>query len=229
MDGFDVLQELAGLTYGGLFALALSANMIMPVPEELILLATGYFVAKGVFNFWISGGLFILGMMISDAVLYYLALTGTKFLGRFRKTIKNNRFLRDDGWVRKHIRKIIFVSRFLVYLRWIGPVLSGTTKYSFKKFILLDLLALLLYVPLVLFLGHYFEGYIDRIVSDINRIRNVFLLILSVIALGIIIKNVNRKFIRSITKTIDGFTPSWIPGLSIKKDEDDAEGKKDSE
>lgn len=216
MDGTELIQELGGLTYGGLFALALSANMLMPVPEELILLATGYFVAKGIFNFWISGGIFILGMIISDTVLYYLAYTGTKILKRFNKTISNNKFLRDDGFVKSHIRKIIIVSRFLVYLRWIGPVLSGTTKFKYQKFILYDFLALLVYVPLVLFLGEYFEGAIDRIVEDVNRIRNIFLLLFSIAVLAFLIKNMNKSFIYYITKKIDKFTPSWIPGISIK-------------
>jgi hypothetical protein len=31
-------------------------------------------------------------------------------------------------------------------------------------------------------------------------------------------KNINKKFIKSITDTIDEYMPTWIPGLSIKKD-----------
>lgn len=217
IESFDI-NGIGGITYGGMFILALISNMVVPVPEEIILVIVGYFTAKGKFNFLYSYGIFMIGMFISDTILYYMAYKGAKITKRFYKKIENNRYLKDEGFVKKHIKKIIIFSRFLMYLRWIGPVLSGITRVRYKTFAIYNFFALLVYVPLVLFLGFYFENYIDKIISDVNRIRNTFLMILSIILIIIIAKSINKKFLKTITDTIDEYMPTWIPGLSIKKE-----------
>jgi len=211
------LSSIGGLTYSGMFGLALISNMVVPVPEEIILLIVGYFTAKGQFNFILSYIIFVTGMFISDTFLYLMAYKGARITKRLEKKIQNNRHLKDEAFVRKHIKIIIIVSRFLMYLRWIGPVLSGITKVRYKTFAFYNTLALLIYVPFILWLGRYFENYIDNIISDVNRIRNGLLLILSIIVISLLFKLINKKFIRSITQTIDEYTPTWIPGLSVKK------------
>lgn len=216
-ESFDI-AGIGGLTYGGMFVLALISNIVVPVPEEIILIVVGYFTAKGHFVFLYSYGIFVAGMFVSDTILYHMAYRGARITKRLREKIENNRHLKDEGFVKRHIKKIIVISRFLMYLRWIGPVLSGISRVPYKKFALYNFLALLLYVPLILFLGFYFENYIDKIMSDVNRIRNIFMMIFSIILLIIIAKNANKKFIKSITDTIDGYIPTWIPGLSVKKD-----------
>ncbi len=217
LESLDI-NQIGGLTYSGMFVLALISNMVVPVPEEIVLVVVGYFSAKGHFNFLYSYGIFVSGMFISDTILYHMAQRGARITKRLQKKIENNRHLKDEGFVKKHIKKIIFISRFLMYLRWVGPVLSGIAKVPYKKFALYDFIALLVYVPLVLFLGFYFENYIDKIMSDVNRVRNIFMLIFSIIVLVFLAKNANKNFIRSITETIDEYTPTWIPGLSVKKD-----------
>jgi len=224
-ESLDV-NQIGGLTYGGMFILALIANMVVPVPEEIVLIAVGYFSAKGQFNFLYSYGIFVAGMFVSDTILYFMAYKGSRITKRLQRKIENNRHLKDEGFVQRHIRKIIFISRFLMYLRWIGPVISGVARVPYKKFAILDFLALLVYVPLILFLGFYFENYIDKIISDVNRIRNIFMLIFSIIVLIFIAKNANKNFLRSITETIDEYTPTWIPGLSVKKEKFKNEEKK---
>lgn len=216
-ESLDV-ASIGGLTYGGMFVLALISNMVVPVPEEIVLVAVGYFSAKGHFSFLYSYFIFVSGMFISDTVLYYMAFKGARITKRLRTKIENNRHLKDEGFVKNNIKKIIVFSRFLMYLRWIGPVLSGITRVPYKKFAIYNLLALLMYVPLILFLGFYFENYIDKIMSDVNTIRNIFMMVLSVFILIFIFKNLNKKFIRTITETIDEYTPTWVPGLSVKKD-----------
>lgn len=210
-------NSIGGITYSGMFGLALIANMLMPVPEEILLLIVGYFTAKGTFSFLYSYVIFVVGMFISDTVLYIMAYKGARITKALARKVENNRHLKDQGFVKRHIKKIIIGSRFLMYIRWVGPVLSGVAKIPYKTFAIYNAIALAIYVPFVLSLGRYFENYIDNIISDVNKIRNVFMLILSVIILSVLAKLVNKKFIRSITETIDEYTPTWIPGLSMKK------------
>jgi membrane protein DedA with SNARE-associated domain len=211
------ITDISGLTYGGMFFLALSANMIVPVPEEIVLLVVGYFTAKGHFSFLYSYIIFVVGMFISDTALYHMAYRGARITRNLSRRVEKNKHLKDEGFVKKHIIKIIIISRFLMYLRWIGPVLSGVAKVPYTNFAKYNFIALLAYIPIVLWLGFYFENQIDKIISNVNMVQNIFLFIFSILLLTILAKIINKKFIRSITETIDEYTPTWVPGLSVKK------------
>jgi membrane protein DedA with SNARE-associated domain len=216
MEEIEIIQKLSGLSYGGIFFVALTANIIIPVPEEITLLASGFLVAKGIFNFAPTAFLFITGMLISDTFLYHMAKSGTKYISKFKKKIAKNRYLKDSGFVKKHIIKIIVISRFVIYLRWIGPVLSGTTRTPFKKFIFWDFVALIVYVPFMLFLGDYFQNNIGRILSGEANPLNYLLVIVGVVALIIFFKKVNKDLLRNVTSQVVEQTRTWIPGVKKK-------------
>lgn len=215
MDGSnEIVRDLAGLSYGGIFLVALTANIVIPVPEEVTLLATGFLVAKGVFEFLPTAFLFVTGMMISDTILYNLAKRGTKYLEKLKKRINKNRYLRDSQFVRKHIKKIIVISRFVIYFRFIGPVLAGTTKTPYKTFIFYDTLALILYVPFVLFLGDYFQNNIQQIIEGgAGVLRNYLLIAVGVIVLAIFFRRMKKSLLREISYKIDEYKKTIIPGL----------------
>lgn len=218
-----VIKWVGGLEYSGVFLLALAANMIVPVPEEVVLLISGYLTGVGIFKYHIVVGLFIVGMFISDVVLFYLSRKGGKYIQKLKEKIKTKNLAQDSEFVVKNIKKIIFISRFLVYIRFIGPVLAGTTKTKWKTFLFYDFIALCVYVPFVLFIGNYFHENISLIINGVARFRNYALFILFIIAIYLLFKYINKSFIRKITTSVMDYVPTIIPGLSIKKEkiEDD--------
>ena len=90
---------------------------------------------------------------------------------------------------------------------------------SWKKFISYEIPALLIYVPLLLALGDYFQDRIEFITSGVGIVRNGILVLVGILFLiGI------SKFIRDIT--FGDYTLSfngtkeertWIPGIYKKK------------
>ena len=46
-----ITESIGGLTYGGIFILALLPNLFIPVPEEIVLLAMGYLTGIGIFAY----------------------------------------------------------------------------------------------------------------------------------------------------------------------------------
>jgi len=209
---------MGGLSYGGVFILALMSNIIIPIPEELVLLGMGYLTSLGVFKYYLVSIIFILGMLTSDYILYSLAKRGSKLTKKLQEKLEKKGILKNKEYLEKHINKIIFFSRFLVYLRFIGPVVSGTLGIDRKKFIKYDLLALVIYVNIFLGLGNYFHKQISFVTAGVARFKNYLLIVLAVVLSVLLLRYIQKNFLKWITM-IGEYIPTIIPGLE-KKEED---------
>ncbi len=217
-DSNAIIASLGGLSYFGVLILAMLSNMFIPVPEELILVVMGYLSGNGLFMYPMVMGIFILGLMISDYALYSLTLRGSRLVRGFIKRLQKRGLLKNEGYTRRHIKKIIFFSRFLVYLRFIGPVMSGYLKVDRKTFLTHNFLALVIYVNIFLGLGHHFHKQIEIITEGVGRFKNYLLTGLLIVFTIVVLRYIQKNFI-SWLRRIGEFIPTIIPGLEIKTPE----------
>lgn len=216
-----IIDSLSGLHYTGLFLIALISNLFIPVPEELILLGVGYLTGIKTFSYVASMAIFIVGMLVSDIFLYTLAKKGNKLVQKPMRVLQKRGVLANKEFARSHIRKIIFFSRFLVYLRFAGPVMAGWLKLKTRIFIIYDLLALVIYVNIVMGLGNYFHRQIFVITEGVVRFKN-YLITFLLIALTIwLFKTIRRKWLKFIRQFND-YVPTIIPGLEQKMREEES-------
>lgn len=213
-----ILDSVGGLSYFGVFILAILSNVVIPVPEELILVVMGYLSGNGVFAYAIVMALFIAGLMLSDYILYSLAYRGSKLVNGFIKKLQKRGLLKNESYARRHIKKIIFFSRFLVYLRFIGPIMSGYLRIDRKTFLSYNFLALVVYVNVFLGLGNHFHKQIEVISAGVARFKNYLFVALIVVGTIIVLRFIQKNFIGWL-RTIGEFIPTIIPGLEIKEPE----------
>ena len=121
----------------------------------------------------------------------------------------------DSKFVENHIGKIIFMSRFLVQLRFIGPFFAGRLKVEFRKFAMLDLAALFVYVPVLMWAGHYFANRIDEIFDGIGTFKNILLILVGVVILWAVGQAVKKAFLADwvFGKKFDEelYKKTWMP------------------
>lgn len=210
-----IANSLGGLPYGGMFIVAFLSNIFLPVPEEVILLATGYLTGIGIFSYPLMVGIFVAGMLISDYFLYSLSYKGSKLVKRLHKKLEQKGLLKDEKYLRSHIKKTIFFSRFLIYLRFIGPVVAGYLKTDKKTFLTYDFLALVIYVNIFLGLGNYFHKQIRFITDGVARFKNYLEILLIAIITVLVLKFIQKNFLKWMKKARE-YMPTIIPGLEIK-------------
>ena len=216
MEGTDLIaNSLGGLSYGGLFVVALLSNIVIPVPEELVLLATGYLTGIGVFEYASVVLIFIAGMLLSDYILYSLSYHGSSLVSKLHKKLEKKGLLKNQAYMRRHIKKIIFFSRFLVYLRFIGPVVAGSLKVRPKTFLTYDFIALIIYVNIFAGLGNYFHDQIKFITDGVAKFKNYILIGLAAIITIIIFRYIEKNFLKWMY-TVSEFVPTIIPGLEMR-------------
>jgi membrane protein DedA with SNARE-associated domain len=196
--GPEILNEVGALSYAGVFVLSLLANIIVPIPEELTMLAIGYFVGRGIFDGYLIIPIVIAGLLISDIVLFILAKRGSRVVTLLYEKFFAKRIAKRGGvrWTKRHIGKIIVISRFLIQFRFLGPFLAGHRKISIWKFIRYDLLALVIYVPLYILLGAFFHHKVQYIIDKVGVARNLIFIVIGVLVLIAIVKFMYRFFFK---------------------------------
>lgn len=213
-----ILNSIGGLSYFGVLILAIMSNVVIPVPEELILIAMGYLSGNGLFMYPLVMAIFIIGLMISDYVLYSLAFRGSKLVKGFIKRLQKRGLLKNEAYTRKHIKKIIFFSRFLVYLRFIGPIMSGYLRVNRKTFLSNNFLALVVYVNIFLGLGHHFHKQLEFVTAGVARFKNYLFIALIVVGTIVALRYIQKNFIKWLKKIVE-FIPTIIPGLDSSSEE----------
>lgn len=213
-----IISSVGGLSYGGIFILAILSNIFIPVPEELILVVMGYLSGNGMFLYPIVMTLFIGGLMLSDYCLYSLAFSGSKLVRRLIKKLEKRGLMKNEAHTRRHIKKIIFFSRFLVYLRFMGPIMAGYLRVKRKMFLSHNFLALVIYVNIFLGLGHHFHKQIEFITAGVARFKNYLLIALFAIGTIVVLRFIQKNFMKWL-RHISGFVPTLIPGLEMRDPE----------
>lgn len=189
----EIIRQVSAMSYLGIFALSFTANIVVPVPEEIVILAIGYVGGTDAINFWIALVMVIVGSFASDLGMFALSRNNNRFVTGFYNKFFVKIFPVDQEFLKVHSEKVVFFSRFLVQLRFLGPFIAGQIRMSWKRFIFWDLLALIVYVPILMWAGHYFAKSLDRIFDGINTVRNI-VIVLAVLAVLWAIGKMIRKF-----------------------------------
>lgn len=162
----DVLIEFfSNYGYAAVFLVLLLCGFGLPIPEDITLVSGG--VIAGLYAD-INPHLMLLvslaGVIVGDSIMYWLGrIYGSKIL-RFRPmkkliTLQRLRLVREK--FAKYGNWVLFIARFLPGLRAPIYVVSGITKkISYTRFVLIDLLAASISVPIWIYLGHF--GALNR-------------------------------------------------------------------
>ncbi len=159
-----VAAYLERQSYFGVFFLLFLGAFGPSPPEEVVLLIAGFLVFKKVARFPLMVGAELLGIVISDSILY-------GFGRLFGSSLDRHRFMRKIFSPRK-IRKIkesfhryryryLFLARYLYGLRPVVFFTAGASRMAIGPFVLTDLAASLVNCLVWTGLGLYFGGRID--------------------------------------------------------------------
>ena len=174
----------------------------LPIPEDISLIAAGYFSWRG------DQGLYP-GLNVHKAFAVCLAAvlagdTLSFFLGRFfgrrvltsklaRKYFTPRRQLRVRAYFRKFGSKVVLVGRFTPGLRFTIFFTAGTLHVRPAVFLIYDFTAAAFSVPVLVYSAWFFGGQIDRVVLLARRTEHGILLAMVVGAAVLVIKAVRKR------------------------------------
>ncbi len=172
--------------YAGLFLILFLCGLGLPIPEELTLLAAGFFLHLEMIHLYPTLATVFVGVLIGDLAMYSIGRKwgrGILTHRHMRKFFSDQRLERARQFFCDHGSKTILIARFLSGFRVAAFLAAGTMGMMPAKFLILDTLAALIMVPLFLLLGYTFGANIDWLSNLFTRID--FLLKLAAVLTGI--------------------------------------------
>jgi len=177
------------LSYFSYFGIVISlafSGYIVPLPEEIVLLLVGYLAGFGFFDIYWALAMSVLGVFLGDAIVFWLGLKGGGLMGRIKSRMRPDKIARYEEFMRRHAGRSIFLLRFVVGLRFLSPLFAVSLGIKFSKFQFYDFLAIMIYVPIVVFLGYAFHQNISLLIGKAQAVRHVVFTVLEV-GVGVII------------------------------------------
>jgi len=181
------INYIEHFSYLGIVAIGAAVGYLVPIPEEIFLLLVGYIAGIGVYNIYLANLFAIIGILTGDNILFWLSrYEGGKIISRFKRSVDRHKVMKYKRLMKKHIGKTLFTLKFLVGLRILSPFLAGSMKVRWRIFQFYNLLAVLVYVPLITFLGFHFHNKLASVIAGVEFARHLVFL-LSLALLGILV------------------------------------------
>jgi membrane-associated protein len=157
----------------------------IPVPNEVTILTGGILVDNGVLNFWITYGCILLGLLLAVTVGYLLGkFVGSKVLAVVNKKKRGYRHLiRAQQIYNKYGDIALCLGLFIPVVRYLMPVLAGTSGVRYKKFAMLTYSTAIIWTAGFFTLGVFYGDHIPSLLQSVN----VMTVIISVLIIALLV------------------------------------------
>jgi membrane protein DedA with SNARE-associated domain len=159
----------AYLWLGGILLLC---GLGLPIPEDISLIAAGYFAWKGVLDVHLAFAVCLAAVLMGDTMAFFMGrLFGRRVLASnlAKRYFTPRRQLRVRAYFRKYGSKVVLVGRFTPGLRFTIFFTAGTLHVRPSVFFIYDFAAAIISVPVLVYSAWYFGHQIDRVVLLARR------------------------------------------------------------
>jgi membrane protein DedA with SNARE-associated domain len=182
------------LSYLGIFLWFLFTQLIviMPIPEEVVLLLIGYLSARGVWEPFIAGAIAYFTLLLADNIFYFLARSGNRWVLRIMGKREGKFRQRAEAGMKRNMPKTLFGLTFVPRLRFFGPIMAGALRVRWWVFLVVDAAAIFIFVSIYVSIGFIFHNSIARLFKGVLALQAI-LVAAAVVVIAIVIVVVLRR------------------------------------
>lgn len=181
--------------YIWLAGVLLLCGLGLPIPEDISLIAAGYFAYKGVLDVHLAFAICFTAVLVGDSMAFFMGrFFGRRVLaGRFaRRYFTPRRQLRVRAYFRKFGSKVVLVGRFTPGFRFTIFFTAGTLHLRPSVFFLYDFLAAAFSVPVLVYAAWFFGGQIDRVIKYARQTEHGIVLVVVTVVAVVAVKGWRR-------------------------------------
>jgi membrane protein DedA with SNARE-associated domain len=193
------IEHLSSMTplgaYLWLTGILLLCGLGLPIPEDVSLIAAGYFSYKGVLYLHKAFAVCFFAVLAGDTFAFFLGRWfGQRMLASpwMRRYFTPKRQRRVRAYFRKFGSKVVFLGRFTPGLRFSIFFSAGMLHLRPSVFFIYDTLAAMISVPVLVYLAWFFGGQIDHVVAFARHTEHGILVALAIVA-GVVLFRAYRK------------------------------------
>lgn len=182
MDLFSyAVSGLQSFGYFAIFFLIILGSLGLPLPEECILLLSGYLASVGFFKIWLVMIFGLVGTLAGDNLGYWLARKkGLDFMLKYGEifSVQKKHLKKAEDFFKRHGGKAVLFSRFILGFRFFGPVLAGVSNMKWSRFQIYNLIGAVIWIPFITFLGYLLGTNVVALMANITTIGHILFAIL---------------------------------------------------
>ena len=151
-----IMSVISSLGYWGVVLLMAIESANIPLPSEIIMPLSGFLVAKGVFNLYLTALAGAVGCAIGSVFSYWLgAWGGRPLVEKYGKYILISHHDLDlaDRWFSRYGEATVFFSRLLPIVRTFISFPAGIARMNFLRFVVYSFLGSLPWTLLLAWIG----------------------------------------------------------------------------
>ena len=182
----------------------------LPIPEDISLIAAGYFAWRGVLDVHMAFIVCLSAVLLGDTMSFFMG----RYFGRrvlssrlAQRYFTPRRQLRVRAYFRKFGSKVVLVGRFTPGLRFTIFFTAGTLHVRPAVFLIYDFAAAAFSVPVLVYSAWFFGDQIDRVVVYARHTEHGILLAIVIAAVVIVIKTLKRRRARAAARAAAGLVP----------------------
>lgn len=191
------------LNYGSLalFALLALGIVALPVPEETLLIFSGFLVHQGTLSLLPTILAAFFGSAVGITLSYIIGTTGGLYLikkyGPYVR-ITEVKITKVHNWFERYGKWVLFVGYFIPGVRHFTGIVAGISTLEYHHFALYAYTGAFFWISLFLSIGYFFGGYhrvfFEFIEQNIEQVLSgAFLLFLMVLATAALIQKAKKK------------------------------------
>ena len=152
-----ILSYLLLYRYFALFAITFLATLIVPLPSNTSILASGAFAEQGFLNIYTVIFIGLLGYVSGDLVGFWVSrVFGREFLVKvgLKKVLESKKFLNLEKYFTDRAGRVIIITRFITELGPLTNILAGLSDIKFRKYFFYEFLGECLDVLIFVIVGY---------------------------------------------------------------------------
>lgn len=194
MDNY-VIELINKFGYFGMFLGMVLEAVIIIIPSELILATGGILAGRGIFNFWMSFFIGLLGSIFCAVVIYAMGyFGGYAFVNKYGKYffMKEEDIRKSDTWFDKYGLIAAAIGRNIPIIRTLISLPVGIARLSFKKFLVYTTLGSIPWTFVFVYFG-YSLGNNWTVLSDItSKLKIPIRILLIILIISIVYKKIKK-------------------------------------
>lgn len=194
MDNY-VLELINSFGYFGMFLGMVLEAVIIIIPSELILATGGILAGRGIFSFWMSFFVGLIGSVFCAIVIYMMGyFGGYPFVNKYGKYffMKADDIDKSNTWFDKYGLIAAAVGRNIPIIRTLISLPIGIARLSFKKFLIYTTLGSIPWTFVFVYFG-YSLGNNWTVLNDVtSKLKIPIRILLFFLILNFIYKRMKK-------------------------------------
>ncbi|MCU0256147.1 MAG: DedA family protein [Vicinamibacterales bacterium] len=199
----DAVAQLLGTWgYPAYVLLLLATALGSPVTEDLLLLTGGYLVSAGIFSWPVALPLSFACVMASDLTLYTIGRRlrshSLSRSGLVRRLVRPAHLRIATRWFGRFGDPVVFIARLVPGTRLLVFLTAGVRAMPPGRFLLMDGMASVIYVPTTMWLGVKLGEQQGRLDRALGWVGDRVLLLIGLAAAVLLVRHLWRSYLERL-------------------------------